>query len=241
MQFDYRELEKKFQQLPDEIQVILTSPEIASTMKKIAEKNNLLIDQESVMFDLTSYIILGLLPSKDFVKTLMNEADVNERTAQDVARDINSQILNRLKSSMQEREAKIKEFAISNNEDNDSPKDKTAGSLEHFGDITIEKQMPEPENGKVTSADRGDILANLENPPATTISHTSPPPQNLPTSEEAGPFDEPTKVREDHTEPLVDYLLKNPASQSTNATPPITTPPKPKASGSSDPYREQIK
>lgn len=216
----------KQKQIPEELKKIALSVEIYDQAEKVGNLFGLHIDQIGELDKEIRSILMGLRESSNFVADITKNLEIEKSVAEQIAQEINKSIFATIKTNMKS-EVVANEF--------------TTSSLERIGDITIEKQMPEPENGKVTSADRGDILANLENPPATTISHTSPPPQNLPTSEEVGPFDEPAKLREDHTEPLVDYLLKNPASQSTNATPPITTQPKPKASGSSDPYREQIK
>lgn len=184
-------------------------------------------------------VLKGVSTSADFTRHIMTRLSIDQELADKVVVEINSNVFSVLKTNLQKQT---------------SPAPETSENLERMGGITIEKPEPESENKMVTPADRGNILAGLENPPSSTA-HTSQPPQNLPVGEEeAGPFSETsaaksTKKEESHTEPLVDLLLSKPAGQSMQnvvATPtavqkPKITVPTPKSSGGPDPYREPIK
>ncbi len=101
MNHDYNILEEKFKQLPEDIQIALTSTEISKEIKNIADKNNLLLDQAAILFDLTSYVMLGLVPSKEFASTLSKEANIDMGKAIAVTQEINTQVFAKIRSSMQ--------------------------------------------------------------------------------------------------------------------------------------------
>lgn len=104
MEFDYEILEKKFKELPAELQYALTSIEVAKSVEAVAQKNGLLLDQMDILFNLVSYVILGLLPSNDFTRTLAKEINVNEKQARMVVDDINNEVFAKIRESMREYE-----------------------------------------------------------------------------------------------------------------------------------------
>lgn len=109
MEFDYSTLEQKFQSLPDEVKLILTSPNVTQTIKNIADKHGLLLDQMESLFDLTSYVILGLLPPEKFVTTLVKEAEISVEEAREITEDINREILAQVKESVEKEKVKQEE------------------------------------------------------------------------------------------------------------------------------------
>lgn len=251
MEYSYQILEESFKKLPPQMQEVLTSPQTMGILKEVGDKNGLLIDQQSELFDLTSHIILGLVSAGDFVKLLSKNAGVTDLVAKNIAKDISDKIFRELRLSLIQKEDAN---TTGNNPNYEDTNDSMSSTLQTVGNITIEKPEPESENQVVTPADRGNILAGLENPPSSAP-HTNQPPQNLPVGEEeAGPFSEMDSAKspiqkENHTEPLVDFLLSKPAGQSvqnvvatptTVQKPKITVPPL-KSSGGPDPYRELIK
>ena len=109
MEFDYSTLEQKFQSLPDEVKLILTSPNVTQTIKNIADKHGLLLDQMESLFDLTSYVILGLLPPEKFVTTLVKEAEISVEEAREITEDINREILAQVKELVEKEKVKQEE------------------------------------------------------------------------------------------------------------------------------------
>ena len=104
MEYDYKILEEKFQQLPEEVQHALSSIEVTSSIKEIANSHGLRVDQEGVLYDTISLVMLRLLSAKDFIKTFIKESGVDEKTAKEIAVDINNEVLGKIRSSMQELE-----------------------------------------------------------------------------------------------------------------------------------------
>ncbi|MFA6432523.1 MAG: hypothetical protein WCV82_01765 [Candidatus Paceibacterota bacterium] len=231
MEFDYKILEEKFKQLPREIQNALTSTEIASKTKAISVKYALKLDQQSALFDLISYTMLGLASSKDFIKNLAKEAELTESVCVKIAEDVNSDIFSSIRSHMQEKDV-VEPIQPIKKVDN--------ASLEAAGNFSIEPTIGG--NGHDTTAEamtegeKRELLAGIETP-QTLIRRTTP--------EAVAPAPEII-----HREPLVDQLLKGSASipeekivrkvsESLN-TPPASKVEPPNNLPTNDRYREPI-
>ena len=139
MTFDYTILEEKMKQLSPEMQKVMTSVEITEAIKAIGDKYSLKLDQESVLFDHTAYVMLGLMPSKDFVKEFAHDAEVDEKTAYSVAEDINKEIFDKMRTTMRQVEESV-ETADSTAETPVVSPANTNADLEKIGDFTIEEE-----------------------------------------------------------------------------------------------------
>ncbi len=106
MTFDYSTIEEQFQKLPEEVQYALTSPHITEKIKEIAEKNGLLLDQMEALYDITSYVMLGLLPSDRYTSTLAREMNISEKQAKIITDEINNEVFLEIRNSMREFEEK---------------------------------------------------------------------------------------------------------------------------------------
>jgi hypothetical protein len=100
MNFDYSTIQEKFKSLPEEMQYAMTSPSVAEKIKIIANRYGLLLDQMESLFDVTSYVMLGLLSSIKFASTLAKELNINERQAQLIVTDIGKEVFSDIKTSM---------------------------------------------------------------------------------------------------------------------------------------------
>ncbi|MFA6315485.1 MAG: hypothetical protein WC648_03925 [Candidatus Paceibacterota bacterium] len=102
--YDENTISEKFLKLPEEIQVALSSVEIGRTIKSIGDKYELKLDQEQILYDQIGLVMLGLLPSKDFVKTFSKEANIENEVSHQIASDVNKEVFDKLKLSMRETE-----------------------------------------------------------------------------------------------------------------------------------------
>lgn len=249
MDFEYQALESSMLRAPAEVQYALTSPETVMTIQEISKKYGVRLDQESVLFDKITHILLGLEKGSDFVRALVSDVGLNEKTAKLVANEINTSIFERVKNEMRKTQEMLaaKEEIENLNTRQDEV---TISSLERVGGFSIDKPATEPERKPVTPADRNSILAGLENPPTSAPTPTDQVPANLPTSSTNSSNPVPRtlpaqpKQEESHVEPLVDYLLSNPVGQASKTVSPTRpTPaqqPKPRPAGTPDPYRESF-
>lgn len=224
------------------------SPEIFDACEKIGNKFSLHIDQIGELDAQIREILLGQAKSSELTRDLQKYLEIDQKLANQIAEEVNKEIFATIKSNLQSR----------------SETNQPLSSLERVGGFSVEKEVVETENSDVTEADRGEILAGLENPQPRVATPGGNPPLNLPTDERSkgmpgamgvgasinktSSFTRLTNptTPDNHTEPLVDYLLSKPAGQSTQkvSAEPTTNPSNPtstapKRSGP-DPYRESV-
>lgn len=221
--------------VPKELIELMSSQTLFDAIENIGNSIPLQLDQSGELYVIICEIITRKISSADFTKNVMRCLEVGADIAEKIRAETNRHIFDVIKSNMQSQSIQD---------------DSATKTLERIGGFSVEKETPES-GGEVTAADRSDILAGLENPPASVPSHTGTPPANLPTDTRsttmpAAPASAPA---DNHTEPLVDYLLSNPAGRSTQkvsvpspsaptAGKPVstTTSPAPK----NDPYKEPL-
>lgn len=185
MEYDYKILEEKFNQLPEEVQLALTSTSVTEKIKSIGKRYGLKIDQESVLFDLTSHVMLGLVPSKDFVKTLTKEASLDESLSAKVAVDINKEIFDEIKSFIRNNS---ETSPLDANSENTTP-DSDISSIELAGGFEIEKEPGEAVSAVGIGKSYG---ASMTSTPATPIAPAPTPTTPVPPSTPQPPADLPT-------------------------------------------------
>ncbi|MEK7646350.1 MAG: hypothetical protein AAB381_01490 [Patescibacteria group bacterium] len=237
-QFSAEQIQERFEQLPKDLQEAISSPEINTAIQAIGDKHSLHIDQLGELVDLIGLVMLGLIPSKEFVKNLSNQANIRESVSAEIADDVNKEIFSKIKSAMQSLEEKFEQ----DKDLTDPTYTSSISDLEKIGNFTIEEPQKEGAEEKTeslktmsdetaTSTHREALLDALENP--------EPTPQPI----------APARV-DVHTEPLVDLLMNKPTSipeekvvkvvgAPTKETP-KATPPAPKVAPGPDPYREAI-
>lgn len=230
--YNAQEIQEAFDKLPEEVRSVITSPDIHDAIQALAQKYALHIDQIGELMDEVGLVLLNLHSSVNFVTVIAQRMSVSSKTAYDISRDINSAVFDKIRDHLkQQTEA---ERPVEEHETN------TVSSLERVGGFSIDQPTTEPERKPVTAADRGSILAGLENPPTSTPAPTNNPPTNLPTSTTNSSNPVPRtlpsqpKQEEKHVEPLVDYLLSNSVGQATKTVSAQRTP------GAPDAYREPI-
>ncbi|MFA6079829.1 MAG: hypothetical protein WC779_08805 [Candidatus Omnitrophota bacterium] len=199
--FTSEQIQDKFEKLPKDLQDAISSAEVRGTIQAVGEKHSLLIDQLGEMVDLIGLIMLGLSPSKDFVKNFSREANVDIDTATEIANDINTEVFGKIRSSMQQIQAQEETKQTPSPVPAPTPDivqaQKNISNVESAGRFKIEKENSSSSSsfmGKdATEADKGRILYGIEDRPSAN---------RIPIAANPGP-----KEHEAFTEPLVDQLL----------------------------------
>lgn len=218
----------------NQIQDLALSPDIFDACEKIGNKFSLHIDQIGELDAQIREILRGRAKSSELTNDLQKYLEIDQKLANQIAEEVNKEIFATIKSNLQSQ----------------SETNQPLSSLERVGGFSVEKEVVETDSSDVTEADRGEILAGLENPQSRVATSGSNAPLNLPTDEKSKGMPgamTPSATPENHTEPLVDYLLSKPAGQSTQkvsvgptSNPSNPTPIAPKRSGP-DPYREPVR
>ncbi len=213
------------------IQNFLSSPGFYGGVKKIADQFNLHVDQFGELYAEINDVIREVSSSSDFIEHISKRLEIEKDLAAHIATEVNKEVFSAVKTNLK----------LQTSTDD-------VENIGRAGGFRVEKEAPEQGNG-VTPADRGKILAGLENPPPSVPSSgTALPPQNLPTDSRATSMPSAPRQEENHTEPLVDYLLSNPASKTVEK---VVSTPQPAAQSKPlqpstpskpviDPYKEQI-
>ncbi|MDE1975522.1 MAG: hypothetical protein KGI49_03380 [Patescibacteria group bacterium] len=187
-----------------------------------------MMDQIGQLIDQVGLVMLGLMPSGEFVNNFSDVASIDRTKATSIAEDINAQIFDKLRSAMRTMQGEIQ------TESETQSQNKAISSIERAGNFEIEKVGGDVAGGgggaagetpDVTEKDRDTILSEVENPRSGADSGTE-------------------RVM---SEPLVDQLLAGPTARPEEKVdvtpakpapkPPASTPSKP---AGADPYREPI-
>ncbi len=236
-QFTTEQLQDHFAKLPKDLQEAVSSAEVRDSVEKIGKKYGLHIDQLGEMVDLVGLIMLGLSPSKDFVRNFSQEAGVKTDIATSIAEDINNEVFGKIRSSMQAIEAKDEAVEAQKTKAEQSITD-----LERIGGFSIEPSTGQDGDGTAPANLPGaeevdespdELIAGIENPPPIKTSNSSFVRPSSPVPEE------------NHTDIIVDHLLTGPVAAGEQKTIQIPEPAKsapiePKKPVGPDPYKEPI-
>lgn len=222
MEYPYEKIEEQLMKLPEDLQRAVTSVGVAELIRQIANDNKLLIDQSDTFFGLTTYVMLGLLPMKDFKQSLMSELRISELVAIKLIQEINEKIFAKVRESLQK---------IQNQDESSSQQNQQAiTEVEKAGNFTVEKEENQGNNSNTLPQEimkqihddemlkkdekKEDIIKKIENPGTNDTS-------------------------------IIGFTMKGPivAAKQTEVHTAQTPPSKPAESPKAgpDPYREQIK
>lgn len=115
------ELEAKFQNVSDELKILIASRQTAENIKMIGKKHQFTEESVQQLSYTTGTVLLGEVNIVDFVKTLQEKCSLKEEPARKLARDINQAIFLPVKESLKKihqvsswpREDEAKEQTIS--------------------------------------------------------------------------------------------------------------------------------
>ena len=108
MEYDAKKIEERIKSLPDDLQEAMISVNVADKILDIAEENGLYIEQAGKLSDLTSYIMLGFIPTNKFVSELSKRTEIDSTKAGLIAQEINDKIFNDIRASLQQIQANEK-------------------------------------------------------------------------------------------------------------------------------------
>lgn len=91
-----------FNKLPETLKNIITSTELPEKIQSISDKYDLMLDNYSVLSNEIVLLILGATSQKDFVSNISNKMNMGTDICTNIAKDVNDQILNDIKSDLRE-------------------------------------------------------------------------------------------------------------------------------------------
>jgi len=100
MEYEYEELKKKYDALPDDIREAMSSVDIAQSVENIGKSHSLHVDQIGQLMDEVSFIMLGLMHPSDFISNIQKSLEIDNQVAQEITKDINEKIFRPIKASL---------------------------------------------------------------------------------------------------------------------------------------------
>jgi len=101
MDIKFTQLEQKYKSIPNDIQEVLTSPEVATQIEKIGLKHGLDSFDQNELIDETGLVMLGLTHPNVYIGNIAERIGIPREKAKKIAEDINKEIFNSIKSSLQ--------------------------------------------------------------------------------------------------------------------------------------------
>lgn len=116
--FTQEQYTNAFNNIPQKIEEVLFADSTAEAIKNITNRHEVTDNA----FDISAaigYVLVGLLPIKNFIKALQEDAGLNAETAKNVAHDIREQIFSSIAQELSEIQ---KQVVLDNDNDYDNNK-----------------------------------------------------------------------------------------------------------------------
>ena len=97
-----QEAKSRYESLPAEIKSLLYSPEMLMSVRQIAQKHQLHIDQTGILEDETSAVMLGFTDTIDYPAVLAETMDIDTAKAGAVAQDVNDLLFTKIRDAMKQ-------------------------------------------------------------------------------------------------------------------------------------------
>ena len=95
------EIEKKFAELPADIQSFVFSADMEAALQEVGTKNQLHVDQAGALETETVDTMTGLESSESFAERIMDSLEVDEKKAAAIVEDVNNLLFLKIRASMQ--------------------------------------------------------------------------------------------------------------------------------------------
>ena len=100
MKYSAEQVMERFESLPDDLKIALTSEEVDASIQSVAKKHFLHIDQTGELADETGLVMLGLTKTDEYISNLKERLGVPQQKASEIAKDIDEKVLRPIKASL---------------------------------------------------------------------------------------------------------------------------------------------
>src|SRR3989338_2133517 len=100
MNLSNEEITKKIKSLPQDLQDAFFSDEVSQNIIDVGKKHGLMLDKTGILGDETTLIMLGIVPTSDFIKKLSERLGVDKEKAKAIAEDINQKVFQQIRASL---------------------------------------------------------------------------------------------------------------------------------------------
>jgi hypothetical protein len=206
-------IKDKFSSLPKTLQDAITSSDYQQKLLNIGQKYKLTVEQIGTLEQETTFVLLGITLARDYADDLQTQLKVDDATLNGIVADVNAEVFVKIKDILMTIEEETDE---QDRKTKDQEKQDGVWADEMSAQIAREKgEVSMKEEDKVKDESREELLAHIENPPASNGLNLSA-----------------LKI----SKPVVGMENKLNSISTPNLSTPGNNPPAPPKSG--DPYRE---
>lgn len=102
-------IQSQLAMLPEDIKFAILSSKMDENLAKIAKEHGLHVDQAAKLEEATSFLLLGLMNTQEFLSALTAGTGISPTEATEIAKSIDLYILSPIRSSMREIQRKLDE------------------------------------------------------------------------------------------------------------------------------------
>ena len=95
-----QQLKELYKKLPKDLQDAIFSADSGEVLRDIAKRRGLAIDKSGALADETGSVMLGLTAPREFIPNLKRRLGVDEKTAREIAVDVNDKIFAKVRESL---------------------------------------------------------------------------------------------------------------------------------------------
>ena len=187
-EFNEQEFNKKWEEAPPELHSIAVSLETIGSIKEIAKRFSLNINQMGELADEIGFVLIGMTHPKDFVTNLETRLAVSREIAGQVASAVNESIFLKAREAILALHGEKSEGSATAPESAPS-KEEILSTIEAPELSKIEGTSPQKEpslveHQEIESAEpsRESVLRDLEQPPASKTRFVPTAPSSIPHS-----------------------------------------------------------
>ncbi|MDO8555405.1 MAG: hypothetical protein Q7R75_02470 [bacterium] len=101
MNFTPQQIKERYKTLPQDLKDVYFSEETAEKLTAIGKTNKLRTDQIGLLADETGLVMLGLIPTSEYITKLAEHMEIVPELAKKIAEEVNSQIFSQVREAMQ--------------------------------------------------------------------------------------------------------------------------------------------
>jgi hypothetical protein len=148
MIYNKEQLQERFDKLPVDVKAAVNSIDTTNAVVDIGLKHSLMYDQISELLDEVGLVMLGMVPSAMFVNDISRRMKVDVKKSSEIARDVNAQIFDKMRASLQKIEDGHEEKLVEENVAVAAPEKTFSGQ----GEQTIQTDAEKAHHEDVMSA-----------------------------------------------------------------------------------------
>ncbi|MFH1402074.1 MAG: hypothetical protein ABIG87_00425 [Patescibacteria group bacterium] len=99
--FSFEKLEEKYREIPDDVREAISSSAMNEKLLQLTNKYRLQFDEAEELTKEIGFVMLGLKPTKNFVKNIQNVSGLSYEKSKQMAEDINNEIFGEIRESLQ--------------------------------------------------------------------------------------------------------------------------------------------